>query len=53
MKALTAAKVGAFAIKVWMLHLMWFAIGAACGGFLGVTITQTAFIAMLKSRGLL
>lgn len=47
------AKVGAFALKVYVCHILVFAIGAACGAFVGLSVSQAVFVGMLKSRGLL
>lgn len=46
-------KLGAFALKVYMMHLLVFTIGVIVGGVMGLGISQAVFVAMLKTKGLL
>lgn len=52
-RAKTVAKIGATALKIYVCHLLVFAIGALVGGFMGLKIADAAFRMMLRSRGLL
>ena len=49
----TFAKIGATALRIYVCHILVFAIGVSVGAFMGVSIAYSSFIAMLKMQGLL
>jgi hypothetical protein len=48
-----AGRIGKAALWIYTCHLLVFTIGAACGAFVGLTVSQAVFVGLLKSRGLL